>query len=397
MNINEKKETYMDNDVRFIDMRQFLRYLKSKFVIVLLVSIIGGAALAGYSYKKQKDDKETVAVDLLELTMQQNHDAYYIKNTKYSDAVPYTGVYNSAARLYVDFNYSDIENNENTDLSGMNSNYETDACQIVRDFDILSQIIAELDLKSYSDMKNINPEKIQWLINRNFQGAHMMNIVVSDVNPERAQAICKKIVDKFIEKADKLGFIDSVTIINNASLPESDGLYGTSIALANTKTVNKKTVIINGVLGIIGGFIVYTVIMLVVYIIRAVVRNEADMRTVGIDMVTGSYRSKADNARTARAFDLYDVKDILVVAIDRHIKAETFVNDVQGELKKMGSEKRLSFAEDFAGSNDAFEKVKKCDAVVYLTKYNKTRISDVIEARQVLEKSGIRCLGGIIL
>ena len=63
----------------------------------------------------------------------------------------------------------------------------------------------------------------------------------------------------------------------------------------------------------------------------------------------------------------------------------------------LGSEKKLSFAENFKGCNDSLEKVKNCDAIVYLTRYNKTKLADITDARKVLEKSNARCLGGIII
>ncbi|MBQ6230916.1 MAG: hypothetical protein IJJ74_07330 [Eubacterium sp.] len=385
----------MDSEVRFIDMRQFFKYLLRRIWILLAAAVLCGGLLAVYKHSKQEEASE---VDLLEMTMQQNHDAYYLKTVKYSDALPYTGIYNSSAKLYIDFDYSDIENYENANVSDINSKFENDAIMITWDYKILGEIIDELNLTSYNDMKDINQEKLQWLINRNFQGAHVMNIVVSDTDPERAQAICGLLVKKFEEKTKALGFVDSVKEINGATLPKAAGLYGQSAGDTGAKTVDNKTLIKFGLIGAVGGALLAALVYFVIYIVRDVVRDKADMKSVDLDMMTGSQRAKEEYGRIARAIDIYDdIKNILLVSVDSYVEAEKYAEGIQAEMKKLGSEKKLSFAENFKGCNDSLEKVKNCDAIVYLTRYNKTKLADITDARKVLEKSNARCLGGIII
>ena len=385
----------MDSEVRFIDMRQFFKYLLRRIWILLAAAVLCGGLLAVYKHSKQEEASE---VDLLEMTMQQNHDAYYLKTVNYSDALPYTCIYNSSAKLYIDFDYIDIENYENANVSDINSKFENDAIMITWDYKILGEIIDELNLTSYNDMKDINQEKLQWLINRNFQGAHVMNIVVSDTDPERAQAICGLLVKKFEEKTKALGFVDSVKEINGATLPKAAGLYGQSAGDTGAKTVDNKTLIKFGLIGAVGGALLAALVYFVIYIVRDVVRDKADMKSVDLDMMTGSQRAKEEYGRIARAIDIYDdIKNILLVSVDSYVEAEKYAEGIQAEMKKLGSEKKLSFAENFKGCNDSLEKVKNCDAIVYLTRYNKTKLADITDARKVLEKSNARCLGGIII
>ena len=48
-------------------------------------------------------------------------------------------------------------------------------------------------------MKNLTTDDLLWMINKNFLGANMFQIVVTDVNPDRAQRINQAIIDEFLK------------------------------------------------------------------------------------------------------------------------------------------------------------------------------------------------------
>ncbi len=392
----------MENDVRIIDMRNIFSYLKSKVVFLILAVIFGCAALGGYNYMKQKKDVDNVVeanVDLLKMTMTQNHNAFYFKkDNTYSDAEPYKGIYNSYAKVYIDFNFDDIENYENTDFSMVSTALTTDATLLLWDADLLNEVIDDLQLHSYGDMKNITPDKLQWLINKNILGAHVMNIVVSDVDPERAKAICDKLIEKFVKKSGEVSFIDSVTVINYGSLPTDNSFFGKSATVTPTKEIDKKRVLKYGIAGGFAGFVFVAVVFVIWYIINDAVRCEADLAFLGLDSVTGSYRKKLDHSRVAHSINLYEAYNkVLLVAIDNKVSAGNFAGEVKKELKAIGSDKKIEFAENFKDDADALAKVKECDAVIYLVKHNRTRLSDISEAKKMLGKADAKCLGGIML
>ena len=392
----------MENDVRIINMRNVAAYMKKNILFIIVAVIIGGALLGGYNYKKQKDEVDNHTeeyVNLLKMTMTQNHDAYYFKKTSYSDAQPYKGIYNSAAKIYVDFNYSDVEGYEMANFDKVNEKFCNDALLTVWDYDMLEEIIDELQLRSYDDMKNIDAEKLQWLINKNFLGAHIMNIVVSDVNAERAKAICDKIVEKFVANSKKILPIDSVKIINTASLSSDNSSFGKTASNVKVITeIEKKTVLKYGIAGAFIGFVLIFVFFLAIYIIRDVVRCDTDIKAIGLASVLGSYDRKVDHKRVAGCLDIFDdVNNILVVGIDNKVDIENFAKETQKELKENGSSIKLSFAADYRNDVSALKMVKESDAVVYLIKRNKTKLSDIIEAKTVLERANIKCLGGIIV
>ena len=386
----------MENKTKTIDILYFLRYLKSRFVIVAAAVIVCAGLVAAYDYKKQKGVSDKSGKELLKDVMIQNHDSFYKNVSNYSDANKPKGVYNSEAKLYVDFDYSGLA--ETADQNGMrfqeiNAGYEKDACTIIKDGKFLSEVIEELNLRSYDDMNDITPGDLQWLINRNFTGAHVMNIVISDVKPDRAKLICDKVISKLVVKLKEYDFVKDVKVISEGTLP-NDGYYSID---TGSRSIDKKQLIKYGLVGAVLGGVLIVAFLFLLYAFSDKIFSEADVIDAGYTLAAGSRRKNVDYKRLAGSINLFkDAEKILLVSVDGKTDAVKDAEEISKELKAFGSNKKIVGAGSFSGDVDAFSKVEDCDSVIYLVRYGKSRIKSLEEAGDMLGRSA-KSLGVIIL
>ena len=386
----------MENKTKTIDIFYFLRYLRSKAVIVLAAVIVCAGMIAAYDYKKQKGVSDKSGKELLKDVMIQNRNAFFKNLSDYSDANKPVGVYNSEAKLYVDFDYSDlIKSDETGNLSfqEINNGYKKDVCAIIKDSNLLSEVIDELNLRSYDDMNDITSSDLQWLVNRNFSGAGVMNVVISDVNPERAKQICDKIISKLIVELKDYDFVKDAKIISNGTLPD-DGYYTISVGSNN---VDKKKLIKYGLVGAVLGGVLIVAILFVLYAFSDKIFSEADITDAGYSLAAGARRKKINYKRLAGSINLFEnTEKILIVSVDEKTDAENEAEEIGKELKSLGSKIKLVGAGNFNGNVEAFSKVKDCDSVIYLVRYGKTRLHSLREAEETLGRSA-KNLGVIIM
>lgn len=384
----------MENNTKTIDIVYFLRYLRSKAVILLVSAIVFAGLIAGYSYKKQKGSVNKPEQEILKSVMKQNHDAFFFTNVKYSDAEKPEKVYNSSAKLYVEFDYSDLLINEDVDnlsFQEISKSYENDVCTIIKDGKLLSEVIEELGLRNDEDMKDITPDNLQWLINRNFTGAHVMNVVISDVNPERAKKICDKVIEKVNKKIVEYPFVKSSEIISEATLPEN-GYYTIS---TGGNSIDKKKLVKFGIVGMMIGIILAAAVLFVLYAFTDKIYSEADINDAGLKLTSGIRRKNIDYKRLAGSINLYDAEKVLLVSVDGKTDAKKDAEEISKELKAIGSGVKLTGTGSFLDDTDALAKVKEYDSVIYLVKYGKTRLRTLKEAEEILSRSA-KSLGVIV-
>lgn len=384
----------MENNTKTIDIVYFLRYLRSKAVILLVSAIVFAGLIAGYSYKKQKGSVNKPEQEILKSVMKQNHDAFFFTNVKYSDAEKPEKVYNSSAKLYVEFDYSDLLINEDVDnlsFQEISKSYENDVCTIIKDGKLLSEVIEELGLRNDEDMKDITPDNLQWLINRNFTGAHVMNVVISDVNPERAKKICDKVIEKVNKKIVEYPFVKSSEIISEATLPEN-GYYTIS---TGGNSIDKKKLVKFGIVGMMIGIILAAAVLFVLYAFTDKIYSEADINDAGLKLTSGIRRKNIDYKRLAGSINLYDAEKVLLVSVDGKTDAKKDAEEISKELKALGSGVKLTGTGSFLDDTDALAKVKEYDSVIYLVKYGKTRLRTLKEAEEILSRSA-KSLGVIV-
>lgn len=388
----------MKEKIRVIDLKQFIKYCFERFFIVVPFVLACMAILVAMNYEEQKETVERSKRDILSSVMNQNHRAFYYNNVKYTDADPPKGVYNSMATVYIDFNYSDVGINSGFDLGNYTAKAGNDVLDIIVNPSTLEEIISELNLRDYPEMDNLSAERFKWMINKNFMGAHVVKIVVSDVDPDRAKLIADKLVEKALVNLKEYHFVDDIQIVNYPNLPADRGLFSTSTDVVQTG-ISKKDMLKYAVVGGILGICLIAVIMFVIFVVRDAVRTENDLAFADIPQLVNINRKKIDYKRIAYSIDDEDNKEkkVLFVAVDKRINAEKFVSDVKNELKTINKNLKIDFAEDFINKSDALSKAKEAESIVYLVKFGKTKMRDLINARNCMDRFGTDNVGGIIL
>ncbi len=384
----------MQKKERVIDLRQYFQSLWEHALIIVIVCCVFAAGMSAYSYKKQKnqtsEDKATI-----DAIVTQNREAYYSLSSTgtsvYTDADAPAGTYTSYARLYVEFNHEETDAANGTDYDKVSTNLQKDACMLIWDTQYLNEIIDELDLKDQEDLSGITAEKLSWMINRNFQGAHVMNIAVTDVDPNRAQEICEAVIEKYIPVLKKYMDVDEVTVVNKASLPEGS----TAAAVAETH-ISKGKLVKYGVVGFAGGFVFMAILLLLAFIIIDCVRNESDLDYTGFHKFGKTITKKNSSDARGLAYKLAaeeDLKKVLLLDVDGKVKSD----ELCGELNQIFSEKSIDLnvetADNLKDSSEALYVLKDYDALLLTASYGKTRIKDLEDAYSQLENATVKKLG----
>ena len=416
----------MEVKERVIDLRQYFLFVWENAIVFILVVLAFVFGMAGYSYKKQKNGMDSVAEEKTNLSavISQNHDAFYGINSKgkFTDADQPDNTFNSSARLFVDFDYSSIENNSNLDFTQMTTKVQQDAMLLLVSDTALNKVINDLKLNEYDDMKNLTTDALKWMINRNFLGVNIFQIVVTDVDPERAHLIADAVVKEFFESSKSFKTISKVEIIDSASVPKP-GLENKVIPGA----VDKKKLLKYAIVGCAGGVFLMAVILLIIYIFKDAVRTAIDLAFADLKLFGSVSRKEANKKesyrRIAYNIALADNKQVLVVVpTDSKSEDEAFVSGVEEVLKTTGktvgivsgedtdSATLVKSVENAKNSNDiviisvrnirdyadaTLAAVNADKALIFAT-FGKTRMKDLIYAKSELDKTGTPILGAVL-
>ena len=421
----------MEVKERVIDLRQYFLYLWENAIVIVLVVALFTFGMMGLSYKKQKKEISTLTeaeVASLDAIMTQNHDAYYRLNdvTAYTDANPPADTYNSSARLYVDFNYSNVEGNENLDLSSLTIKYQQDSLLLLISNESLDEVIKKLNLKDDKDMTNITASDLSWMVNRNYMGANIMQVVVSDVNPDRAQNIANAVIEEFQNRIKDYEAIDKVEIIDEPSLPQI-GIKTDDSESSIKRSISKKKLLKYGIVGCMGGAVFIAVICFIIFVFKDAVRNSLDLSFAKLSLfgftAYDKKKEKQSYGRVANNIALIDDCNVLtIVPVDSRSESNFQISELETDLKGFGkSVCVISNEEQSAGdiakaieknkkNNDivlvAMKNIKECadstiaavnsDAVLLIATYSKTRMKDIVFAKEEMDRTGVKNFGVIM-
>ncbi len=386
----------MQKKERVIDLRQYFQSLWEHALIIIIVCCVFAVGMSAYSYKKQKnqtsEDKATI-----DAIVTQNREAYYGIGTTntYTDADAPSGAYTSYARLYVDFNTEETDADNGADYSTISNNLQRDACMLVWNTDNLDEIIDELNLKDDADLSNINADKLTFMINKNFSGAHIMNIAVTDVDPERAQEICEAVVEKFIPTLKDYMNVNEVRIVNEASLPE-----GSKAAVSDDVHVSKSKLVKYAVVGFAGGFVLMAVLLLICFIMIDCVRNELDLEYIGFRKFGKTITKKNSSDARALAYQLAaeeGVKSILLADIDGKVKTDLLGEEIREVLKEKNIDLKLETGNNLKEDPEVLYLLQQVDALLLTASYGKTKMHDLQEAYSQLENASVKNLGIVLV
>ncbi len=416
----------MEVKERVIDLRQYFLYVWENAVIFVLVVLAFTVGMFGYSYNKQKKAMNSVSEEKANLSViiSQNHDTFYgiSSKGKFTDADQPENTYNSSARLFVDFDYSSIENNDNLDFTQMTTKVQQDAMLLLVSDSALTNVINNLKLNNYDDMKNLTTEDLKWMVNRNFLGANVLQIVVTDVDADRSHLITEAVVKEFLNSSKSFKTISNVEIIDEASVPQI-GLQ----SKVSPAVISKKKLFKYAIVGFAGGAVLMAVVYLLLFIFFDSIRNALDLAFADIKLF-GTISRKESKKKEAYRRIAYNIsladtgKVLVVVPIDSKSEDELFVSGVEEELKSIGKKVGIvsresaespeikKSIEDAKKNNDvvivSVRNIKdyadatlaatNSDKILMLSTFGKTRMKDVIYAKSELDKTGTPILGAVL-
>jgi len=416
-NICEKERT--------INIRDMFFYMLEKAVIIALVSVIFMVIAAGLSYKNQKVVASTPGSSsraVINTIIAQNKAAYYAPSTSpspYSYAELPGGACNSTARIYIDYNYDNADGKENIDFNMMTVRGQSDAAQLVISDQSLQEIIDELDLHSYNDMSDITTDELRWLICCFFDGAGMMQVNVTDTDPQRANRIAESVVDKFINNVDQYSFIDHAEVVDWPTLPKGNAM--------GTPQINKKEIIKKGCIGFLAGFVLMAGLFFLFYIFSDSIRSLDDLEYIDSKCfgVVPKLRDKRLEEYKRIAYNIALLKDTRVITFvptDYYSVDNEMIDQVVDELKSIGKSAKTLSNEDIVITelkstiskelektdyilmitNSIKEYAKASivadysDKVIIMSRFGRTKITDISVAINEIEKTSSVIAGVIV-
>lgn len=376
----------MNNKVRQIDLFQYFRYLWEKAVKLILIAVICGALFMGYNYLKQSDESKKPVVNakkaILTSVRTANHDAFYAPA---SSPLPYTysakpaNAFNAYAKVFVDFNYDFIEGNTKMDYYQMVKCLQQDANILLIRSDSLQKVIDDLKLRDYDDMSDITVDDLRWMIISNFLGSNVMQVFVTDVDPDRAAKISEAVINEFMENSKDYTSIDEVEVIDapNVSIGSSD-------SVVKSPEISKTSLIKAFIIGGFGGAFMAAVIMFIVFILRDPVRTSKDLGYYDIKCM-GLIPKKKDRqveAYKRLAYDISLIDDcrvVTLVPIDKYSEKDEMLPTIEEELGKIG--KKVATLDGKEVSVDKLaQKIKTDGEGKDLLVINEKNISDYADA-----------------
>ncbi len=361
----------MQKQERLIDMRQYFIMLWEKRIVIIIVAVIFAMLASGYNYIKQTKESASEKA-LISTIMKQNHDAYYGTGKLYTDADKPSGTYNSAAMLCLDYKKG------------------KDAGLLVGSADVLDKVIAELKLSNYSDMKGISADDLKWMVNSNVLGEKILNIVVTDVDPKRAHDICEKVVENYIPVAKKYLDLNSIQVIDGASMPTGK----------TERYISKKQIVKSGIKGGIIGICGMLFLLLILFLLIDTLRTELDVEYAGFKKI-GKTICKRDMAVELKklAYTLsadYEIKNILVADVDGKFDHSILKSSIDNVLKHTGSNMKVMYCDDLQHDPIGFEMLSRCEAILLTATYGKTKVRDLKDLNSILKLVDTERIGVVL-
>ncbi len=390
----------MNNETKEIDLIQFCLYLRNRIIVVMIVAFLGAAVFMGYNYHKQKSVTPVeYSRSVISTIVSQNRTAYYSPNNlpqPYTyDAIP-SGAYNSSAKIFIDFNYNIFDNSNTFDTAAMSAKLQSDLYLVLVSNTSLQEVIDQLDLNSYEDMKDITPDTLRWMISGSLNGSNIMEIFVTDSNPERAQLIAAATIERFIVISETIESIDSVKIVDSPSRPVVDfslSSYSTPFEI--------DSFFKSGLIGFIIGFILVASFYFAFFIIVDPIMNDINFGDLSVKTI-GKISSKEnqiekDVKRIANNIHFFSTsKKIIYISVDNKTEEYNFASNISDALKDLDKDYCFFNPEIIMDNPDIILKIKEFEGVVLGVTCGITKKKDLKLAVDEVRKTGKEFLGIII-
>ena len=382
----------MQEGNRKIDWHQFLIFLWENKWKLFIAALVCAVCMIAWGNKRIQDNAANAGGSLSSI-MNQNREAYYKMTDKsiFTDAKKPAGTYNSYARVYIDFDFNKIVEKETFDYTQLTEAMGYDVWNVIRKADALQHIIDALDLHAYSDMKTITPDELSWLINSNLLGMNTINIVVTDVNPERAHDIAVLVVEEFLKNAENYLKIDSISVLDEPSMPRE-----TQAVLIK---MGKKDILKYGLAGVLAAVIMMSLILLILYIINPKFRAAGDVAHLEwkiFDKIEKKDKENAYKRISYRLNALLEESSLIIADIDGKNDLNEMVDRIKEILQEEG-QIQLMQVDNCTAIPETVKYLKDNDAILFTGTYGKTSLDDIDTVAALLSDVHIRNLGIIMV
>lgn len=390
-------ESYVVNEKeRELDIKQLLFYILDNIKWAILVGLLCGILLGAYGYVKasKSDTPEAASASIQDIIRKNRTKWNSLDATVTADAFndPLPGTYLTNAKVYVDFDYSNIEENTNLDFTAMNNKLQGDIVALAGCNSSRQAAIDDINLHSYIDMKSLSMDDLRYMSSFWFSGANILQIQVADTDGDRAVAITNSLVDNLIKTASQYETVDNIRVIEDASI-----IYFSEYESKGSMSYVKNA-ILYGAVGVFLGFVLVAVICFLTYVFKDTVRTKEDIDSMEFNAywIIHSAKDKRDIEikRLAYSLGFLDKKQIAIVPIDRYSVSSEFK---EGLLSKdINNNVKINVSENILDNPEVVLEAKKSDAVILASAYGKTRINDIKLVQKELMNIGIEIAGIIV-
>lgn len=379
---------------RWIDFYQYIIYVLEHIGIVLLVSVIFAGAFSVFGINKMNNaiNKNAVYKQIIDKNKDANNPQAGVINYNTEKEV-IEGSCVIKCQLYIDFNFNEIEQNENMDFNGIMARFQNDVINRMLSGDTMVAVSNQINLKEYDGLNKLNPDDLRYMVCWTIGGSNIISYSITDVDTERGMDIANALENIFVNNLNSMNSIDSVDVLE---VP----------AVSYNTTETEKGFSISGLLkyiiiGLIFGIIVAFGLYLILFIIKYTVRTKEDLVDYGMDSVgrisIKKEKKEVDCQRVAYNLSILEnVTKILISPVDSYTDISDEYNLISSELKKINKDIDLLFSKNIVDSPEAILLAKKSDAVVLVATYSKTLMKSISYAKSEVEKTNKPILGVII-
>lgn len=388
-------ESYAVNE-REIDIKQLLLYILDNIKWVILAGLLFGILLGAYGYVKasKSDSPEAASASIQDIIKKNRTKWNGIDSSVTSDAFtePFPGTYIANAKVYVDFDYSNIEGNDNLDFTAMNNRIQGDIIAIAGSNESRRCIINNLNLHSYDDMKNLSLDDLRYMTSSGFYGANILQIQVADTDEERAKAISNAYATNLIEQASEYETIDSIRILEEAQIS-----YSSVYEKLSVKDYVKK-IIKYGFVGAFFGVILVSGICFLIYIFKDTVRTDEDIEYTGFKVFgilpMREEKKSIELKRLACNLILLGKKNVCIVPIDSFTNVKNLNDSILDENNK---EYRINITESLVDNPEVVLETMKYDMTILVSTYGKTLVKNLELAKKEFDMAGVDVAGVVLM
>lgn len=386
----------VENKRRELDFKQCLFYVLDHCIVAIIVGVLFACLLSCYSYMNQKNNNNSE--NTFKEIVTRNKSAYYpnagqvVKNTEKEELEGSCVVY---SKIYISFNFSQIEGNSNSDYSAMVNKFQSDTVSLFLSNNSIKRVCDKINSKEYKGIKeSISPNELRWLINVSFSGANILNYSITDIDSQRANDIAVALSDDFIENNSNYASFSSVKLLEDPikTFDKTDIdvkiSYGSIIKFA--------------IAGFLVGLIMSCAVLLIIFLLNDAVVSSNDLGYLGIKLY-GMIPVKKNlrNAEYKRiAYNLIaknESKKIFLIPADEKTKIDAIADNVSATLKDNNNNSEFIKSECVKQAPEAVLNAQKTDGIVLVVTYGRTKMKDIDYSKNELLKSGKDILGAIVI